>query len=119
MSVQSAILVQGMTVAPEVRQALEAIELPEVRKMIKELAKYNLGVCVPHIHRPEVDFDTLPDDTVQVETNCRVDWVRRSELDTNSIPVAWRWASDSTVSDVECIQTCTPDEKRGHRRGHL
>ena len=110
-----------MDMAPEIQDALAAIQLPEVRNLMRELSKYNLGVCVPHIHRPDIDFDALPIDTVQVEEDCKVRWINRADLESTSgyVPVAWRWTERGAIADVECIATCTPNPKTGHKKGHL
>ena len=114
-------VVTEMTFAPEIQRARASIDLPEVREMMKRLSAYNLGVCIPHMHRPDMDFAALPADTVQVEENGYVTWVRRSEMSARraSVPVAWRWAGSAVVADIECIQTCSPNPTKGHRRGHL
>ena len=121
MSIQTTNTVANMKMAPEIVSALEAVNLPEVQALIKELSNYNLAVCVPHMHRPDIDFDVLPENTVQVEENCRVSWVLREELELmkGHVPVAWRWVNNGIVEDMECIQTCTPNPKKGHRSGHL
>lgn len=122
MTIQTANMVASkMKMAPEISKAMQAIELPEVRDMLRRLAEYNLGVCIPHMHRTDLDFDMLPSDTVQVEEDGHVSWLARVDLDPDrgSIPVAWRWTSNGAVNDVECIQTCSPNEKKGHKKGHL
>jgi hypothetical protein len=53
---------------PELRKAQEAMFLPEIRQILKKLAEYNLGVCMPHKHNEETGrFETLPEEVVQVE----------------------------------------------------
>ena len=113
--------VGNMKIHPEIQRALDSVELPEVREIIKRLAQYNLGICIPHMHLPEVDFGILPSDMVQVEEDCHVRWVPRSQVDAmpESVPVAWRWVDDGITSAAKCIQTCTPNSQRGHQRGHL
>jgi hypothetical protein len=121
MSVNSVNLVSNIEMAPEIQEALMAIEKPEVRELMRELSKYNLGVCVPHMHRPDLDFDVLPIDTVQVEEDCRVRWISRASMEPSNdyIPIAWRWTERGAIADVECIQTCSPNPTKGHRSGHL
>lgn len=122
MSIQTANAVMAnMTMAPEIALAMQAVDLPEVKDMMRRLAAFNLGVCIPHMHRPDLDFDVLPEDTVQIEEDCRVRWVARSdhELNGGSIPVAWRWSDNGAVPAVKCIQTCSPHPKKGHKKGHL
>ncbi len=121
MSINSVNVIANMEMAPEIREALVAVHRPEVRELIKELSKYHLGVCVPHMHRPDIDFDALPDDTVQVEENCVVRWVQRSELDLqrNHVPVAWRWVENGPLSDVECSSTCAYTSNGHKKTGHI
>jgi len=52
---------------PDVRRAMEAIELPEVNTMLQRLAKYGLGISVPHMHGTDCQFLPLPDGMVAVE----------------------------------------------------
>lgn len=121
MPVESANVVRDLRIVPEIHAALEAIQLPEVQDLMRQLAKFNLGVCVPHMHGADVDFEVLPAELVQVEENCEVRWVPRSELNdmVGHVPVAWRWADDGLVAMAQCIATCTPDPKSSHRKGHL
>ena len=120
MAVDIANAVINMKIDPEIQKAREAIGLPEVQEIMRKLSKYNLGVCIPHMHGAETDFEALPDDTVQIEEDCRVRWVRRSALNAmpGSVPVAWRWRSNGIQSAAECMQICSP-AKKGHKRSHL
>jgi hypothetical protein len=122
MSTATANAVVSTTMAPEIQRARESIDLPEVRAIMRRLADFNLAVCIPHMHRPDVDFAALPPDTVQVEEGRHVRWISRSELDSlpNSIPVAWRWIDDGSASDAECIKTCSWNSDKGsHYKDHL
>ena len=108
--------------APEIERAFASIELPEVKEIMKRLAEFNLGVCVPHMHRPDLDFASLPSDVVQVEENLRVRWVMRDTLTSlpNSVPVAWRWIDNGVTSAAECIKTCSWNADTGkHYTDHL
>lgn len=122
MSVQETDSVAQMKLAPEIATALASIELAEVQDMIRRLAKFNLAVYMPHMHLPEIDFAAQPNDVVQVEEDCRVGWVPRSELpeQTGSVPVAWRWVDDGVHASAKCIAICSPNPKKGHKKtGHL
>ena len=113
---------QNMRVAPEVKTALAAIDLPEVQEIIKRLSHFNLAVCVPHMHTHDIDFAALPNDYVQVEEDCRVRWTSLDQLENleTSIPVAWRWVDDGINASSRCMAICSPNEKRGHQKtGHL
>ena len=110
------------SIAPEIQRAREAIDLPEVREMLKRLAEFNLGVYIPHMHRPDLDFAALPADTVQVEQGGRVRWISRAELYLlpNSVQVAWRWVDNGVTCGAECIQTCSWNADKGsHYKDHL
>ena len=77
----------------ELRTAQAAINLPEVQEMLARLAKYNLGICMPHLHTGESGtFQVLPQDTVQVESKLEVTFLPEDEArELLAIPVAWRW----------------------------
>ena len=110
------------SIAPEIQRARDSIDLPEVREIMKRLADFNLGVYIPHMHRPDLDFATLPPDTVQVEEGRQVRWISRAELESlpNSIQVAWRWVDNGVTSGAECIQTCSWNADKGtHYKDHL
>lgn len=108
----------------ELRKAQEAINLPEVQDIIKRLATYNLGVCMPHIHDERAGgFKALPEDMVQVESDLRVTFVTRSKAErTTAVPVAWQWSGDGVTSGAICISQCevstTPDGSERHVRLH-
>ena len=111
-----------MKISPEIENALASIDIPEVQEMIRRLAPFNLGVCVPHMHLPNIDFAPLPKDLVQVEEDCRVSWISRSKLEAmpESIPVAWRWVDDGVQAAAKCMSVCSPNPKKGHiKTGHL
>ena len=115
--------VANMRIAPEIGNAFDAINTKEVQDIVKQLAKFNLGVCVPHMHSPSYDFAALPEDVVQVEEDCKVSWVPRGALESSlgAIPVAWRWHDDGIHAAAKCIAICSPNlKKEGHKKtGHL
>ena len=91
-----------------VHEAAEAIKRPEVQEMIRRLADYGLGVCVPHMHTEGTgEFAGLPHELVQSESQLQVSFVERSLLTENDIPVAWRWYKELQV--VETCKVCRPD----------
>jgi len=79
-----------------VATATKAVQDPKVQEMIKELSKYGLGVCMPHMHDPnsEEEFSPLPKGMVSYESNLQVSFVDASEV-ADQIPVAWAWNADS------------------------
>ncbi len=121
MSTTIANAVVGMKISPEIVKALASIDHPEVQEMIKRLGEFNLGVCLPHMHLPDVDFATMPTDVVQVEKDCQVSWVARSALEAlpGSVPVAWRWHDDGVHAAAKCSQVCARTDDGHVVTGHL
>lgn len=97
---------------PELRVAQEAIHHPEVRDMLQKLSKYNLGICMPHMHDARTgDFQVLPRDTVQVEAGLKVSFRKKSPItEGKSIAVAWQWDDDDVDETSECSQVCMLDD---------
>lgn len=85
------------------RMAQAAIETPEVQYMMQQLAKFNLGVCMPHMHTNEVQFAELPHDMVQEENDLTVSFEAESEeYPKGTIPVAWRWQDGKVKTSARC-----------------
>lgn len=83
------------------RVAQAAVETEEVQDALKLLAKYNLGVCMPHMHRQRGEFIDLPSGTVGVED--RTDFMSTEEsLGVGALPVAWRWRDGSVEATGSC-----------------
>ena len=94
----------------DLRLAQQAITLPEVQDMMRKLATYNLGICMPHIHTPSESFAVLPVGTVQVERGLEVSFAAKSETpEADTIPVAWRWedGGPSRVADCAGATACS------------
>lgn len=85
---------------PSMLEAQRAIETPEVQRIIKELAKYNLAVCMPHMHVTG-DFQELPPDIVQVEVKSEFLPVAQVE-ELGTLPVTWRWHEDRVIVAGSC-----------------
>ncbi|PZP51931.1 MAG: hypothetical protein DI598_01975 [Pseudopedobacter saltans] len=106
------------------REAQEAIELPEVQEIMKQLAKYNLGVCMPHFHNEENgDFMELQNGIIQMERDLQVRFMTQAEAkQINSVPVAWRWQDDGVTASAICVAECeivtTPGGKDFHADRH-
>ena len=81
--------------------AQQAIESDEVRDIMKKLAKYNLGVCMPHMHVRGGSFVDLPSGTVAVEDRPMFLPVAES-TEQGALPVAWRWHNEQ----VEAVGSC-------------
>ena len=125
MSIVNVNVASGLDVAPEIRRAMESINLPQVQEMLRKLSEFGLGICIPHQHTEDMDFDYQPDDVVQVEENCHVRWVARSDFESGGqfVPVAWRWseAKNGALAAGKCISGCSysNDPKKSHKKFHM
>lgn len=90
---------------PELALAQESIHLPEVLSAMRLLAKYNLGVFMPHMHDPRTgEFQVLPSDVVTYENGLKVSFESMSKLsEDNVIPVAWIWSEGGPGTVAGCI----------------
>lgn len=79
-----------------VTTANKAVQDPKVQAIIKELAGYGLGVCMPHMHdvNGEEEFSQLPKGMISYESNLQVSFVDASEA-SDAEAVAWAWDSES------------------------
>jgi len=107
----------------EFQQAQAAIDLPEIQQVLQTLAKYNLGICMPHMHNANGDFEILPSNMVQLEDDLQVSFVKDSEINQiKSIPVAWQWYDDGIKAMARCVQHCVLTSNQsggeGHKRMH-
>jgi len=88
----------------EIKSAIESINEPEVQDILKQLAKYGLGIMVPHIHVDEGSgFAPLPRGMIQVESDLQVSFRNSDELNDHGIPVGWRWGKVG----AEVVMGCT------------
>jgi hypothetical protein len=99
----------------ELRLALQAVEKPEVQEMIKVLAKYNLGVFMPHSHvkgdgKTGNGFAVLPTDMMSVEDDLKTSFIPRSEMISagHGVPTGWRWIDGEAAVCVAsgCFYSC-------------
>lgn len=83
-------------------------ELISIMKKLSET--WGLGVCIPHSHDNDGNFDRLADDMIALEQDQVVSFVERdSPAALNSIPVAWIWrASRQEIINACCIKDNTP-----------
>jgi hypothetical protein len=88
------------------RTAQEAIHLPEVQEMLRRLAEYNLGICMPHMHDVRTDeFRELPDAVVQVESGLEVSFQPMKEIANQTdrfLPVGWLWRAGASTPLAVC-----------------
>lgn len=83
--------------------AQRAIETEELQEIIKQLAKHNLGVCMPHMHTEGGKFAELPKDLIQVERKLVTSFVPASAIESGTmVPVVWRWVDGMVVSASSC-----------------
>ncbi len=88
------------------RTAQEAIHLPEVQEMLRRLSKYQLGIFMPHIHDERTgQFQSLPDEVVQVETGLEVSFQPMEEIANQTdrfLPVGWIWRAGASTPSAVC-----------------
>ena len=91
---------------PDLQRAQCAIAKPEVIAMMKALADYGLGVCMPHAHAETASgFAALPLGMVSVERNQTVTFEPTDAAASGTrIPVAWRYETDA--NGVACVAEC-------------
>lgn len=92
----------------QLKIAQESIHLPEVEEMMKKLAKYNLGVFMPHQHNLKSgEFEVLEDGMVQVEDDLQISFLAKNESSQfQGIPVGWVWKESGITSASECVFKC-------------
>jgi len=84
----------------EMRRAQEAVDSVEVQELARQLADFNLGVCMPHMHEGG-EFVAIPDGTVQVEV--KSDFVSSTSSEAQAtLPVSWRWGADGMTVVGSC-----------------
>jgi hypothetical protein len=102
----------------ELQAAQNAINLPEVKEMLKKLSQHNLGIYMPHMHDEETGaFQPLPPGITQVEDGLVVSFLPNNECEDNSfISVGWflhPGMSDEDSDAQKCRKVCKTDE-HGH-----
>ena len=95
--------------SPELRDAVRAINLPEVQDMIKRLGQYGLAVSLPHMHE-NGRMVPLPEDTYAYESKLQVSFRKRGDKkDEPALPVMWRCGNEvgsSAYCSAECGGCC-------------
>jgi hypothetical protein len=84
-------------------EAAQAIEKPEVQAMIKALAEHGLGVFIPHMHTEGGGFAPLPTDTVQMESDLSISFVKNNDpILANATVVGWVWDKQKARVAAAC-----------------
>lgn len=110
----------------ELQVAQSAIDLPEVKEMLKKLSQHNLGIYMPHIHDEESgDFKPLPPGITQVEDGLVVSFRPNNECEDQAdsyISVGWflhPQMSDDESDAAKCRIRChTPFDDNVHSKDH-
>lgn len=114
MSVANVSRSRRSTLPEELQMAQRAIELPEVKEMLKKLSQYNLGIYMPHMHDAETGaFMPLPPEITQVEDDLEVSFRPINECvdqgDSSYISVGWFLhpeLSDDAAAALMCRVRC-------------
>jgi hypothetical protein len=107
----------------KLRYAQQAVELPEVQEMLRRLAKYNLGIFMPHMHDEVTGrFRPLPENVTQVEDDLRVSFRTSSEIveegNLTYVPVGWYWRG-APQAQLSCVARCVmlgTEHSSGHAK---
>lgn len=102
------------------RTAQDAIHLPEVQEILERLARYKLGIFMPHMHDEITgEFQLLANDVMQVESGLQVSFKPTQEIANQRdrfLPVAWFWRAGATSISAACEMAwdLSPDETERH-----
>ena len=81
--------------------------------MLRRLAQYDLGVCMPHIHDELTgDFAPLPPGFMQVESGLKVSFESSGDVATRAetfVPVGWAWRDGASVPVAACVMVSGAD----------
>ena len=104
----TAIFSQGNTrgLPPALRTAQAAMQLSEVREILRTLSAHGLGIFMPHMHKELTgEFQPLPDDVMQVESGLEVSFQPTKDIATQQarfLPVAWVWRDGMSMPASVC-----------------
>ena len=97
------------------RTAQAAIHLPEVQEMLRRLAKFELGIFIPHMHDDQTgEFRPLPNHMMQVESGSEVSFQPAEKIARQAdrfLPVGWCWRAGAPTPVTACEMT--QDDGRG------
>ena len=110
----------------ELQVAQNAINLPEVKEMLKKLSQHNLGIYMPHMHDEETGaFKPLPVGMTQVEAGLEVSFRPNDECqdqgDTSYLSVGWFLHPDMPAEVAvasSCRRICTYNDRGLHAEDH-
>lgn len=98
---------------PRFRAAQAAIDLPEVQDMLRRLAEYDLGICMPHLHDEFTGaFAPLPTGFIQVESGLKVSFELARDVAKwvePCIPVGWAWCDGKSAPVAACVMVSATD----------
>ena len=123
MTVANVLQTNNYDLPQALRTAQDAMHLPEVQEILERLAKYKLGIFMPHMHDEKTgDFQLLADDVMQVESGMQVTFKPAVEIANQSdrfLPVAWLWRDGARSISAACemVWDLSPD-KNEHRGKH-
>jgi hypothetical protein len=109
----------SVVIHPEVRRAMEAVELPEVLEIMQRLARFGLAIAVPHMHGEDGEFLPLPKGKVGLETDLQVSFRDDDDPEVQAaLPVAWRcgWDGAKAAPTAKCTAIACAINWHGHRK---
>ena len=90
----------------ELRTTQDAIHLPEVQEMLRQLSGYGLGIFMPHMHDEQTGkFQPLHDELMQVESGLEVSFQPSRQIANQPdrfLPVGWFWRAGASASVAVC-----------------
>ena len=124
MTVANVLQTNNYDLPQALRTAQDAMHLPEVQVILERLAKYKLGIFMPHMHDERTgEFQLLADDVMQVESGLQVSFKPTQEIAKQSnrfLPGAWLWRGGATSISAACemVWDLSPDEiaRRGKHK---
>lgn len=102
---------QNELIHPDIQKAIDAIHLPKVQNMMKELSKYGLAITVPHMHSENGNFVPLPHNKISCENKLQVSFRDINDPSIkDGIVVGWRWNGETETVCVcrKCYYTSCP-----------
>ncbi|MGB4115403.1 MAG: hypothetical protein WBK51_02525 [Polaromonas sp.] len=79
---------------------------PNLKSILEKLAKtWGLGVCLPHSHDEDGQFESLADGQLSLERDLIVSFVDVDSPEARSAtPVAWMWRESEIATTAACCQ---------------
>lgn len=86
-----------------IKSAQRALKTEEVRQAAQVLAKYGLGILIPHMHDEKTgEILPLPTNMISCERDLVVSFKRIDHLEVDMVPVAWRWGANGFEICASC-----------------